>query len=100
MADRALRRGHPWLRRSALIVSAVLLGLALVAVTLYFVGGEMPPAASIRNAYAAEVDAGAQAPVRAAFVIPIPGCVCHSPDPAIQMTHSVYHLSECASCHG
>ena len=80
--------------------AAALLALVLVAAGLYLYGGMQAPSASVRSAYAADVAAGTQPPVEARFVIPVPGCVCHSDDPVLQMQHSNRRMSECGSCHG
>jgi hypothetical protein len=53
----------------------------------------------MKAAYAAEVAAGRQPAWTSRFSIPIPGCVCHSTDAAIQMMHSTAHISDCAWCH-
>jgi hypothetical protein len=78
------------------------IGVALLAVAggaLYAFGGEQTPPAAVRTAYAAEVAAGRQPALPGRFVIPIPGCVCHSGDPVLQMQHSTRRMSECGSCH-
>ncbi len=73
--------------------------LAAVAVVLFLFGGMQPPTAEARAAYAVEVAAGRQPAVGARFVIPIPGCVCHTSDPVLQVQHSVLRMSECGACH-
>lgn len=88
----AVRR---WLARIGIAVAVL---LAVVGI-LYAFGGEQAPPAWARSAYAAEVAAGRQPALQARFVIPIPGCVCHSGDPVSQMRHSVYRMSECGDCH-
>jgi hypothetical protein len=73
--------------------------LAAVAAVIFLFGGTQPPSAEARAAYAVEVAAGRQPAVGARFVIPIPGCVCHTSDPVLQMRHSVIRMSECGGCH-
>ena len=77
----------------------VLTVLAVAATALYLFGGMQPPSAEARAAYAAEVAAGRQSAVEARFVIPIPGCVCHSDDPVLQVQHAVLRMNECGRCH-
>ena len=88
------------------VLKRVLVGLALgiaalaaVAALLYFFGGMERPAAEYRVAFGQLVDAGRVAPVDGRFVIPIPGCRCHSDDPVLTMQHSVRRIRECAGCH-
>jgi len=33
------------------------------------------------------------------FAIEIPGCVCHSDDPALVQQHSEYRMNQCFGCH-
>jgi len=73
--------------------------LAIVAALLYLYGGMQPPSAEARAVYAAEVAAGRQPPLDARFVIPIPGCICHSDDPVLQAQHSVRRMVGCGECH-
>ena len=80
-------------------VGVTLLALLVVAGPLYSFGGMQPPATDVRAAYAAEVAAGRQPAVGARFTIPIPGCVCHTPDPVLQMRHATRRISECGGCH-
>jgi hypothetical protein len=73
--------------------------LAILAGALYLFGGMQPPSAEVRAAYAAEVAAGRQPAIAARFTIPVPGCVCHTDDPVLQVQHSVRRMSECSGCH-
>ena len=44
--------------------------------------------------------ASGQAPaIQKRFVIPIPGCQCHSKDPALTAQHTRRHMNECGKCH-
>ena len=50
----------------------------------------------------AEVKAGGQAPPadpNSPLALEIPGCVCHSEDPALVQSHSRYRMNQCAGCH-
>ena len=81
-------------------VVSVLAFLAILAVVLYAYGGPMPASAEAKAAYAAEVAAGRQGAVPLdRFVIPIPGCTCHSDDPVLQVQHSVRRINTCTACH-
>lgn len=88
------------LRKVLVRTGVAVLVLLLVAGALYLFGGMQPPTASARTAYAVEVTAGRQPAVEARFTIPIPGCVCHSDDPVLQVQHSERRMSECGGCHG
>jgi len=89
------------------VTSRVLKGLAVtiavlvvLGVAIYEFGGMWPASAAAQTAYAAEVAAGRQPAIQSRFTIPIPGCVCHSDDPVLQMQHSNRRMSECRTCHG
>jgi len=44
--------------------------------------------------------AAGQAPaIQQRFVIPIPGCQCHSKDPVLTAQHTRRHMNECDKCH-
>ena len=45
------------------------------------------------------VAAGQAPPIQKRFVIPIPGCQCHSKDPVLTAQHSRRHMNECDKCH-
>jgi len=87
------------LKRILVGVGVTLLLLVVVAAALYLFGGMQPPSLAVRSAYAAAVAAGRQPAVEARFTIPVPGCVCHTDDVALQMQHANRRMSECASCH-
>jgi hypothetical protein len=74
--------------------------LVVVAALLFEFGGMWPAPAASQAAYAAEVAAGRRPEIQARFTIPVPGCVCHSNDPVLQMQHSNRRMSECGGCHG
>jgi len=87
------------LKRVLVGVGVTLLVLVAVAALLYGYGSMWPPSAEARAAYAVEVAAGRQPEVAARFTIPVPGCVCHTDDPVLQMQHSTRRINECGSCH-
>jgi len=49
--------------------------------------------------YDQAVAAGQAEPLQKRFVIPIPGCTCHSTDPTLTALHSKRRLKECSKCH-
>ena len=89
-------------KRLMRILGVTLLVIAAVAVLLYNFGSMWTPSADVRQAYAASAAAGQAPPVDGAFHIPVPGCVCHSPDAAVQMHHSARRIKDCRTpgCHG
>jgi hypothetical protein len=82
----------------ALAVAAIV--LVVLGVLLYNFGGMMPPSAKARAQYGQLQAMGAVTPIEQRFHIPIPGCVCHSDNPVLQMEHSRRSLNQCMSCHG
>lgn len=80
-------------------IGIVAAALALLAVVLYNFGGMWVRTPEMRDAYDAMVTEGTAEPVEAAFVVPIPGCVCHSDDPVQQAEHSVRRIRDCSGCH-
>jgi hypothetical protein len=88
------------------ILSRVLWGafwtLAVVAalgIVLYSVGGMWTRTPEMRSAYDTLVASGQQPPLERTFVVPIPGCVCHSNDPVSQAQHATYRIRDCFGCH-
>ena len=73
--------------------------IVLLAVVLYSFGGPMRPSGEARDAYAVLVAEGLAEPVDARLVVPIPGCTCHSDDPAAVVPHAEYRLRDCSRCH-
>jgi hypothetical protein len=87
-------------RKRILIGVGVTLGvLVVLAAALYEFGGMWPPSEATRTAYAAMVARGEQPAVESRFTIPIPGCVCHTDDPVLQVQHAGRRMSECKGCH-
>lgn len=87
------------LKRALKWAGIIVAMLVVVGGVLFEFGGMMPPSAAAKTAYAAQVAAGTQPAVQSRLVIPIPGCVCHSSDPVLQVQHSVRRMSECSGCH-
>lgn len=83
-----------------LALGAVVVLLAAVAAMFAFGTPQAAPAAAAQAA-ATPTTAGVPAPVAesAPLAIEIPGCVCHSDDPAVVAEHAKYRMNECASCH-
>jgi hypothetical protein len=87
-------------RRRILIGVGIALGVLIaLAGLLYAFGGMWPPSEATRAAYAAMVARGEQPAIESRFTIPIPGCVCHTDDPVLQMQHAGRRISECKGCH-
>lgn len=83
-------------------IGVTLLVLVVLGVLLYSFGSMQSPSSEVRQAYAAGVATGQVPAIGQSFHIPIPGCVCHSPDPVLQMQHESRHVKDCmtAGCHG
>lgn len=80
-------------------VLITVVGLAVLAGTLYFFGGMWVRTPEMKQAYDDAVEAGTVEPVDGKFVIPIPGCVCHSDDPLVQAQHAERRIRDCMECH-
>ncbi len=100
VADIPVKPRRPWWKRVLKGFAIAVAVLVLLAVLVYEFGGMMPPSAEAKAQYAQLVAAGQQPPVPNRLHIPIPGCVCHSPDPVLQVQHSTRSMNQCASCHG
>ena len=96
------RRKRPLWVRVLRGIGIALLVLVAVAVLLYNYGSMWTPSAEVRQAYAQGVEQGIVPPIEKEFHIPIPGCVCHSSDPVLQMQHESRHIKDCMNpgCHG
>jgi hypothetical protein len=94
------RRKRRWLRRLLVGIALTLVGLLLLSATLYLFGTMMPPSADALSAYDSSFPPGQAPPAEKRFHIPVPGCVCHSSDPALQVRHSTLYIRECSRCHG
>jgi hypothetical protein len=90
---RTLKRVLAW-------VGVVLGGLLLVALVLYGLGGPGGVTQDVRDQHAALVVAGKAPAVEDRFVIPIPGCTCHSDDPVLIVEHAERRMRDCfGTCH-
>lgn len=81
------------------IGTAVVLVGVLGALAYNFGGMSGSAIPGIEGQYDELVASGQAQPVRQRFVIPIPGCTCHSTDPVLTAQHSVRHMNECVKCH-
>jgi hypothetical protein len=91
-----------WLvvKKIALVVGSIAVFLALLAAVAYAFGGPWVPTREQRASYERMVKTGQAPALERRFVLPIPGCVCHSKDPGQVVQHSNWRIRECASCHG
>ena len=92
-----------WVRvltRTLIGCSALVALLIVLAIALYEFGGmsgSVHP--ELLAQYQQMVAAGKEPPIQKRFVIPIPGCRCHSTDAALTAQHQRYRMSECNRCH-
>jgi hypothetical protein len=76
---------------------AALLGLALL---LYLFGGPGGATPEVRAEYEELVRAGTVLPVDDRFVVPVPGCTCHSDDALLIVQHAERRIRDCfGGCH-
>ena len=81
------------------IASLVVLGVA-GGFLLYNYGGMSGSAIpGVLEQYDGMVVAGQAPALQKRFVIPIPGCQCHSNDPVLTAQHARRHMNECGKCH-
>lgn len=97
----APKRTLRWWQKTLIGIGVTLVTLVLAALSLYNFGGMGGSAndPEIRQQYKALVDAGQIEPVERRFVIPIPGCTCHSDDPLLTEQHRNRRIRECSGCH-
>jgi len=97
------RRSARWKRvlKRTLIALAVIVGLLVVAGVLAYEFGGMSGSVhpELLGEYDQLVASGKEPAIQKRFVIPIPGCQCHSTDPVQTAKHQVYRMSECGRCH-
>lgn len=93
-------RGRRIIGRVLLGVGWTFVGLVTLGILLYLFGGMWVRTPEMKSAYDELVLTGQQPALEAAFVVPIPGCVCHSDDPVAQAQHSTRHIRDCFTCHG
>ena len=100
------------LKRIGAGAGVVVLVLAAVVVAMFAFGKPMTPQAPPQAAASAEVAASQMGEAPTApqqestretgsdpLAVEIPGCVCHSDDPALVEEHASYRMSECFECH-
>ncbi|MBN1193371.1 MAG: hypothetical protein JXA36_06750 [Coriobacteriia bacterium] len=86
-------------KRIAAGLGIVVLVTIALAAAAYFFGGMWVRTPAMKEAHEELVAEGLVPEIEERFVIPIPGCVCHSDDPVLQAEHSVRRIRECANCH-
>lgn len=99
MPEPAPRPKRRVLRRVLTGIGLVLGTLVTVGALLFLFGTMQPPSAAARAAYDQAVAAGQVPAAQARFGVPVPGCVCHSDDPVLQVEHSTHYIRECSGCH-
>lgn len=92
----------PWWQRVLIGIGITIAVILLVGVSLYFFGGISGSVNDpvIGQQYDQLVAAGQVGAVEKRFVIPIPGCQCHSDDPYLTEQHRYRRIAECSGCHG
>ncbi len=91
------RRG---LKRVLAWIGVVVGALVLVALVLFAFGGPGGVTKEVRAQHAVLVAAGTAPAVEDRFVVPIPGCTCHSDDPALMVEHAERRMRDCfGTCH-
>jgi len=81
------------------VVSLVVL-VAMAGVLLWNFGGMSGSAVpGVLDQYDEWVASGQAPAIQKRFVIPIPGCQCHSKDPALTAQHTRRRMNECGACH-
>lgn len=95
-------RRRRWWQKALIGLGVTVLVLVVAGVSLFEFGGMSRSAydPAIGQAYASMAATGQARPIQHRFVIPIPGCVCHSQDPVQTEAHRNYRMSECGRCHG
>jgi hypothetical protein len=94
------RRGRRIFKRVLIGVLGTVAVLLLVALVLYLFGGPGGMTREVRAEYESLVASGQAPVVQDRFVIPIPGCTCHSDDPVLIVQHSERRMRECfGTCH-
>lgn len=92
-----------WVRILKGVGITLVVAVVLVAVTgllLYNFGGMSGSAIpGVLDQYDQLVVAGQVPALEKRFVIPIPGCQCHSKDPVLTAQHARRRMKECGKCH-
>jgi len=88
------------LRGVGITVASLLALLVVVGGLLYTLGGMSGSAVpGVLQEYDQWVASGQAPAIQKRFVIPIPGCQCHSKDPALTAQHVPRRMIECNKCH-
>jgi len=96
-------------KRALIITSVAIALLVVLGGAAYTFGTPQSPDVAVQAASGAAVGSGAvpaagqavpEPDPNAPLAIEIPGCTCHSDDPAIVERHSTYRMNQCAGCHG
>lgn len=88
------------LKWTAVVMVSTLALVIFAGVMLYNFGGMWGSADSEMKSKYQQLVASGQAPALSRrFVIPIPGCVCHSSDPVLTAQHARRRMRECGKCH-
>jgi hypothetical protein len=88
-----------WWKRVLKGLAITVVALVVLGLLLYNFGGMMPPSAEAKAQYAQLKAAGAVPSAQNKLHIPIPGCVCHSSNPILQIQHANRSMNQCAGCH-
>ncbi len=92
---------RPWWSRLLVVLAYTIGVLAVIFALAYNFGSMWFPSRETRAQYDQLVAAGqANPPTEQQFHIPIPGCVCHSKNPATVMAHQDRRIRQCMGCHG
>ncbi|MEN6430766.1 MAG: hypothetical protein ABFC80_08035 [Coriobacteriales bacterium] len=81
------------------LVSWVAAALITLGAFLYAFGGMWVRTPAMNAAYDERVTANRAPALEPVFVVPVPGCVCHSDDAVVQAEHSRFRIRECGRCH-
>ena len=88
------------LKGVGITVACLVALLGLTGVLLWNFGGMSGSAVpGVLGQYDQWVASGKAPAIQKRFVIPIPGCQCHSKDPALTAQHTRRHMNECGACH-
>lgn len=87
---------------TTLVVTALLLGGVVVMYALGTPQAPSSPAAQAAPVGGSQVATDAAVPEPdpgSPLAIEIPGCTCHSDDPALVAEHAQYRMNQCFGCH-
>ncbi|MDP2401326.1 MAG: hypothetical protein Q8M66_05045 [Actinomycetota bacterium] len=92
------------MKQRALVISLSVLAILLAGAAVVFAFGtpQAPPPAEVPKVGATPTATGTEIPApdpKSPLAIQIPGCVCHSDDPALVEEHASYRMNQCFGCH-